>query len=208
MKNEKGFTLIELLVVILIIGILLAMIMPNFSMFTERARIASVKSNMHVVQTCIEAFATDHMGAYPSADYDGYGGAIAPDDAVGFYFPGGDPVAGTPGNLPVNPYTGIRCNEGDYEDLTYADLLEVDPGLLAITNNLNGDSPYVDMAGSAAGSGHISIGVALDPVGGVAVVEYGVAGFGRFFADEYPIHDVSGDDPTDDANYTFFALHN
>ena len=60
--NKKGFTLIELLVVILIIGILLALIIPNFVLFQERARRTSVKNNMHVVQTCMEAYATDHQG--------------------------------------------------------------------------------------------------------------------------------------------------
>ena len=66
--NKKGFTLIELLVVILIIGILLALIIPNFVLFQERARRTSVKNNMHVIQTCLEAYATDHNGNYPSED--------------------------------------------------------------------------------------------------------------------------------------------
>ena len=85
MRN-KGFTLIELLVVILIIGILLALIVPNFVMFQERARRASVKNNMHVIQTALEAYAVDHMGNYPSEEVF----EEEEESMLLCYFPGGD----------------------------------------------------------------------------------------------------------------------
>src|SRR5512137_2542387 len=107
--NKKGFTLIELLVVILIIGILLALIIPNFVLFQERARRTSVKNNMHIVQTALEAYAVDHNGMYPSGDV-----SWEEEDDAGFclWLPGGDPIGidQTPvcGKFPVNPYTGVR----------------------------------------------------------------------------------------------------
>ena len=106
--NKKGFTLIELLVVILIIGILLALIIPNFVLFQERARRTSVKNNMHLIQTCLEAYSTDHNGNYPNSDADW----TDAEDIFYAYFPGGDPIGtdASPifGQAPLNPYTGMQ----------------------------------------------------------------------------------------------------
>ena len=68
-KKAKGFTLIELMVVIVIIGILVAIALPNFISAQDRAKLASVKSNMHTFQTILETYSVDASGNYP-ADYD------------------------------------------------------------------------------------------------------------------------------------------
>ncbi len=150
MKN-RGFTLIELLVVILIIGILLALIIPNFVLFQERARRASVKNNMHVIQTALEAYAVDHYGNYPGEDVE-----WAPNDEAGIclWFPGGDPVGiegePKPGNFPVNPYDGKRYNDEDKdeEDLVYADLFgELEAGQNAQIRGSDEECPYIDFGG-------------------------------------------------------------
>ncbi len=64
-SGKKGFTLIELMVVIVIIGILVAIALPNFIAAQDRAKIASVKANMHTMQTCAETYAVDNAGVYP-----------------------------------------------------------------------------------------------------------------------------------------------
>lgn len=65
-KNIKGFTLIEIMVVIIIIGILIVITLPNFVNSVKRAKVSSVKSNMHTLQTIVETYGADFSGNYPS----------------------------------------------------------------------------------------------------------------------------------------------
>lgn len=63
--RKQGFTLIEIMVVIVIIGILIAIAIPNFIASQDRAKIASLKSNMHAFQEAVETYAVDWSGIYP-----------------------------------------------------------------------------------------------------------------------------------------------
>jgi prepilin-type N-terminal cleavage/methylation domain-containing protein len=64
--TRKGFTLIELLVVIVIIGILVAIALPNFIRIKDKAKEAEVKQNCHAIQLALERYAVDSPGdAYP-----------------------------------------------------------------------------------------------------------------------------------------------
>jgi len=54
------------MVVIVIIGILLAIALPNFVSAQDRAKISSMKSNMRIVQSAMEIYSIDWGGTYPS----------------------------------------------------------------------------------------------------------------------------------------------
>jgi len=69
--RSKGFTLIELLVVIVIIGILVAIALPNFIKVKDKAKEAEVKQNLHAIQLAVERYATDEDGNYPYFLYGG-----------------------------------------------------------------------------------------------------------------------------------------
>jgi prepilin-type N-terminal cleavage/methylation domain-containing protein len=64
--ESRGFTLIELMIVIVVIGILVAIAIPNFIGIRDRARVSSVKSNMHTIQVATEDFASRNDGVYPA----------------------------------------------------------------------------------------------------------------------------------------------
>ena len=63
--GEKGFTLIELLVVIAILGIIAAIVVPNFATFFGRGQTEADEMEDAMVKTATMAFASDN-GACPA----------------------------------------------------------------------------------------------------------------------------------------------
>jgi prepilin-type N-terminal cleavage/methylation domain-containing protein len=73
MRRDAGFTLIELMIVVVIIGILAAIAIPNFTAMQIRAREGSTKANMHTFQLSAEDYGVQNGGCYASS-----GAAVVP----------------------------------------------------------------------------------------------------------------------------------
>jgi len=109
MKAEKGFTLVEILIVVVILGILAAIVIPQFTSASTEARESALVSDLQAVRSQIELYKIQHLGdALPGA-----GGATFLEAMEGYTdIDGAVVVVGTAGAkgpymqaLPVNPFS-------------------------------------------------------------------------------------------------------
>jgi general secretion pathway protein G len=66
-RNTRGFTLVEILIVVIILGILAAIVIPQFTNASNDARNNSVASTLQTMRGQIELFKIQHGDTPPAA---------------------------------------------------------------------------------------------------------------------------------------------
>ena len=64
--KRSAFTLVELLIVVVILGILAAVVIPQFSDASTDAKFSSLGTNLSTVRGQIELYKLQHNGAFPA----------------------------------------------------------------------------------------------------------------------------------------------
>ena len=64
-RIRKAFTLVEILIVVVILGILAAIVIPQFTSASEDAQISAVQSQLQTIRNQIELYRVRNNGATP-----------------------------------------------------------------------------------------------------------------------------------------------
>ena len=99
MRNTvaKGFTLVEILIVVVILGILAAIVVPQFTNAANEARGGNVATQVSTLENQLELWAARNNGVYPDLATDTWGTAADADTMVGEDYLK---------DAAVNPFTG------------------------------------------------------------------------------------------------------
>ncbi|MCR9218440.1 prepilin-type N-terminal cleavage/methylation domain-containing protein [Phycisphaerales bacterium ac7] len=81
-KRNTGFTLVEILIVVVILGILAAIVVPQFTSASQSAVKGAIQSQLQTISSQVELYRVKEQGAYPdftTADNNGWGDLVSSD---------------------------------------------------------------------------------------------------------------------------------
>ncbi|HUS91848.1 MAG TPA: prepilin-type N-terminal cleavage/methylation domain-containing protein [Phycisphaerae bacterium] len=64
-RKNKGFTLVEILIVVIILGILAAIVIPQFTEASNDARVSALVSDLQTVRGQVELYKIQHLDKFP-----------------------------------------------------------------------------------------------------------------------------------------------
>ena len=71
MKKRNGFTLVEILIVVVILGILAAIVIPQFSSASDDAKVSTLVSDLQTIRSQIQLYKLQHNGSFVGLTADG-----------------------------------------------------------------------------------------------------------------------------------------
>lgn len=71
MHSNRGFTLVEILIVVIILGILAAIVIPQFTEASNDARESALASDLQTIRSQVELYKIQHLDSLPGLKSDG-----------------------------------------------------------------------------------------------------------------------------------------
>jgi len=108
-KRSSGFTLIEIMIVVVILAVLAATIVPQFSTSVNDSKVSAMQTNLQSLRNQIQLYSVQHNGNYPTLTNASIPQLLGNTDingnlgAAGTSFPYGPYVQG---QIPTNPVDG------------------------------------------------------------------------------------------------------
>jgi general secretion pathway protein G len=108
-SKTRGFTLVEILIVVIILAILAAIVIPQFSMATTDARVSTLRADLQTIRNQLETYKFQHYDTYPGAamqtqmmQFSNVAGETSATQDTTYYL---GPYLST---IPINPVSGSR----------------------------------------------------------------------------------------------------
>jgi len=65
-RKLRAFTLVEVLIVVIVLGILAAVVVPQFSSASDDANLSALTTNLQTIRSQIELYRLQHKSVYPT----------------------------------------------------------------------------------------------------------------------------------------------
>ncbi len=104
-KKQSTFTLIELLIVVVILGIIAAIVVPQFSIATDDAKMSTLKTNLGTVRSQLQLYKLEHNDNFPTDNTTFEAQLTAKTDSAGAAGADYGPYLLM---VPENPFTGTK----------------------------------------------------------------------------------------------------